>query len=70
MSDTHFYYADEGVAYVYVSREKIRGIRMKQEIPWKKEETGDKITGKTDEEVDRFPCWSSRGTGARKPKGR
>ena len=33
VSDTHFYYADEGVAYVYVSREKIRGIRMKQGIP-------------------------------------
>ena len=33
VSDTHFYYTDEGVAYVYVSREKIRGIRMKQGIP-------------------------------------
>ena len=33
VSDTHFYYTDEGFTYVYVSREKIRGIRMKQGIP-------------------------------------
>ena len=69
VSDTHFYYTDEGFTYVYVSREKIRGIRMKQGIPRKKVEPRDKITGKTNEEVDGFPCWIIRRDRGKKAEG-